>query len=78
MFAITEDYYNYVYELLSVTDWNMGPFGGPPANPNGNIIEINTNENNNDDPLGFFLAYSIYRITDTIPEKDQWIELEWF
>jgi len=56
----------------------MGPFGGPPANPNGNIIEIDDNGNDNDDPLGFFLAYSIFRITDTIPEKDEWIELEWF
>jgi len=78
MLAITEEYFNYIYQLLSVTDWNMGPFGGPPANPNGNIKEINDNGNDNDDPLGFFLAYSIYRITDTIPKKDEWIELEWF
>lgn len=78
MLAITEDYFNYVYQVLSVTDWNMGPFGGPPANPNGNIIQINNNDNNNDDPLGFFLAYSIYRITDTIPEKEKWIELKWY
>ncbi len=78
MLAITEEYYNYIYQMLSVTDWDMGPFGGPPANPNGNIIEVNDNDNNNDDPLGFFLAYSTYRITKIIPEKDEWIELEWF
>lgn len=78
MLAITKEYYNYVYQLLSVTDWNMGPFGGPPANPNGNIVEVNNNDNNNDDPLGFFLAYSTFNITDTIPEKEEWIELKWF
>ncbi|HAF30593.1 MAG TPA: hypothetical protein DCG75_16250 [Bacteroidales bacterium] len=78
MLSITNEYYNYIYQILSVTDWNMGPFGGPPANPNGNIIEVNDNDNNNDDPLGFFLAYSTYRITDTIPEKDQWFELKWY
>ncbi len=78
MLAITEEYYNYIYQILSVTDWNMGPFGGPPANPNGNIFEVNDNDNNNDDPLGFFLAYSIFRITDIIPEKEEWIELKWY
>jgi len=78
MLAITKEYYDYVYQLLSVTDWNMGPFGGPPANPNGNIIEVNSNDNNNDDPLGFFLAYSTFSITKIIPEKEEWIELKWF
>lgn len=78
MLSITKEYYDYIYQILSVTDWNMGPLGGPPANPNGNIVETNDNNNNNDDPLGFFLAYSIYRITDTVPEKDLWIELRWY
>jgi hypothetical protein len=78
MLAITKEYYDYVYQLLSVTDWNMGPFGGPPANPNGNIFEVIDNDNNNDDPLGFFLAYSTFSITKIIPEKEEWIELKWF
>lgn len=78
MLSITEEYYNYIYQMLSVTDWNMGPFGGPPANPNGNIIEVIDNDNNNDDPLGFFLAYSTFSITRIIPEKDEWVELFWY
>jgi len=78
MLAITKEYYNYIYQILSVTDWDMGPFGGPPANPNGNIIELNDNDNNNDDPLGFFMAYSTYKVTRVVPEKDEWIELFWY
>ena len=35
-------------------------------------------DNKTDDPLGFCLAYSIYTITDTVPEKDEWIELKWY
>ncbi|MBI9054300.1 MAG: DUF4249 domain-containing protein [Bacteroidales bacterium] len=76
--SITKEYYDYLYQVLSITDWDMGPFGGPPANPNGNIIELTPNDNKNDDPLGFFLAYSNYIITDTIPKKSEWIELAWF
>lgn len=78
MLAITKEYYDYISQVLTVTDWNMGPFGGPPANPNGNIMEVNPDDNNNNDPLGFFLAYSKFRITDTIPEKENWIELRWY
>ena len=78
MRAITKEYYEYRNQVLTVTDWNMGPFGGSPANPKGNIYELVDNGNNNDNPLGFFLAYSIYNITDTVPEKDEWIELEWY
>ena len=78
MQAITKEYNDYIYQVLSVTDWNMGPFGGTPANPLGNIKEVIDNDNKNDDPLGFFLAYSIYTITDTVPEKDEWIELKWY
>lgn len=76
--SITEEYYNYVSQILTVTDWNMGPFGGPAANPNGNIVEVNPNNNNNDNPMGFFLAYSTHRITRTVPPKDFWKELRWF
>ena len=78
MQAITEEYYDYISQVLTVTVWNSGPFGGPPANPKGNIIEVNDNGNDNDDPLGFFLAYSIESITAIIPDKDEWIELEWY
>lgn len=76
--SITEEYYNYISQLLTVTDWNMGPFGGPPANPNGNIYEVVSNDNNNDDPMGFFLAYSSNRITRIIPPKEYWKELRWY
>jgi hypothetical protein len=76
--SITEEYYNYISQLLTVTDWNMGPFGGPAANPNGNIYEVVSNDNNNDDPLGFFLAYSSNTIRRTIPPKEYWKELRWY
>lgn len=78
MLAITEEYYDYLNQVMTVTEWNMGPFGGPPANPNGNIMEVNNNGNNNDDPLGFFLAYSVFRITDIVPPKEEWKELKWY
>lgn len=78
MQAITEEYYNYINQIKEVTIWNMGPFGGPSANPEGNIIEVNDNDNNNDNPLGFFIAYSIESITEIVPEKNEWIELEWY
>jgi hypothetical protein len=78
MLSITEGYFNYLSQVLSVTVWDAGPFGGPPANPTGNIKELIDDGNKNNDPLGFFLAYSNFIITDTIPQKDEWIELEWF
>ena len=78
MLAITEEYYDYLNQVMTVTEWNMGPFGGPPANPNGNIMEVNNNGNNDDDPLGFFLAYSVFRITDIVPPKEEWKELKWY
>lgn len=78
MLSITKEYTDYLTQVMSVTDWNMGPFGGPPANPQGNIKEVFENDNKNDDPLGFFIAYSTFIITDTIPDKSEWIELEWF
>ena len=69
MQAITEEYYNYISQLLTETVWNMGPLDGPPANPTGNI---------SNGAMGFFLAYSKQEITRVIPEKDKWILLEWF
>lgn len=78
MLSITKEYYDYVNQVLTVTDWDMGPFGGPPANPNGNIHEEIDNGNDNDDPLGFFLAYSTYRINAIVPDKSEWIELKWW
>ena len=78
MQSITEKYYDYINQVLSVTVWNSGPFGGPPANPVGNIIEVIDNGNENDNPLGFFLAYSVKNITKVVPQKDKWIKLEWY
>ena len=69
MQAITDEYYNYIYQLLTETVWNMGPLDGPPANPTGNI---------SNGAMGFFLAYSIENITAIVPEKDEWILLEWY
>jgi len=78
MQSITEDYFDYLSQVLTVTEWNLGPFGGQPANPNGNIYETIDDGENNNNPVGFFLAYSNYQITDTIPEKEEWIELKWW
>lgn len=69
MQAITEEYYNYIIQLLTETVWNMGPLGGPPANPVGNI---------SNGAMGFFQAYSVVKITEIVPEKEEWIELEWY
>lgn len=69
MQAISEDYYNYIIGLLTETVWNMGPLGGPPANPVGNI---------SNGAMGFFLAYSVEQITEIVPDEDEWIELEWY
>ncbi|NOQ24855.1 MAG: DUF4249 family protein [Bacteroidales bacterium] len=69
MQAISEDYYNYINGLLTETVYNLGPLGGPPANAVGNI---------SNDAMGFFLAYSVVQITKIVPEKEEWIELEWF
>jgi hypothetical protein len=69
MQAISEDYYTYIIGLLNETVWNLGPLGGPPANPVGNI---------SNGAMGFFLAYSVERFTAIVPEEDEWIELEWF
>jgi uncharacterized protein DUF4249 len=78
MFSITKEYSEYYSQVMDVTVWNMGPLGGPPANPVGNISEVIDNNNDNDNPVGFFLAYSVQRITDIIPSTDERIELEWY
>lgn len=67
MQAITKEYYNYIYQLMTETIWNMGPLDGPPANPTGNI---------SNGAMGFFLAYSVENITAIVPNDDEWIELE--
>ncbi len=76
MQAITKEFYEYFYQVMEVTVWNMGPLSGPPANPVGNIYEVVDNKNDNDNPLGFFLAYTTHRITEIVPPKKNWIELE--
>ncbi len=78
MLSVTEEYNDYYYQVMDVTVWNMGPLGGPPANPVGNVFELVNNDNDNDNPVGFFLAYSVQRITEVVPPKEEWIELEWF
>jgi len=69
MQAITEEYFDYINQVLAVTVWNSGPFGGPPANPKGNI---------SNGAMGFFLAYSVETITAIVPPKKDWILLEWY
>jgi hypothetical protein len=69
MQAITEEYYNYITQLMTETIWNMGPLDGPPANPAGNI---------SNGAMGFFLAYSVENITSIVPQEDEWILLEWY
>lgn len=77
MYSVTEEFSDYYYQVMDVTVWNMGPLGGPPANPVGNIYEVVDNDNDNDNPVGFFLAYSVERITEIVPPNKEWIELEW-
>lgn len=69
MQSITEEYYDYYYQVMSVTDWNGGPLSGPPANPVGNI---------SNDALGFFLAYSLERKTTIVPKAEDRVLLEWY
>jgi len=69
MQSVVEGYYDYFYQVMSVTDWNGGPLAGPPANPKGNI---------SNNALGFFLAYSLERDTIIVPPIDERILLEWF
>lgn len=78
MWSITEEFNDYYYQVMDVTVWNMGPLGGPPANPVGNIYEVVDNKNDNDNPVGFFLAYSVQRITEIVPPNKEWIELKFF
>jgi hypothetical protein len=69
MQSITKEYYNYYYQVMSVTDWNGGPLSGPPANPVGNI---------SNNALGFFLAYSQERKTIIVPKEEERVLLEWY
>jgi hypothetical protein len=50
MGRITEEYYNYHWEVISETGYNNPLFGGPPANIKGNI---------SNGAMGFFSAYSV-------------------
>ena len=69
MQSITEEYYEYYYQIMSVTEWNGGPLSGPPANPVGNI---------SNDALGFFLAYSQERKTIIVPKVEDRLLLSWY
>jgi hypothetical protein len=69
MQSITKEYYDYYYQVMSVTDWNGGPLSGPPANPVGNI---------SNEALGFFLAYSQERKTIIVPKVEDRLLLEWY
>ena len=69
MQSITKEYYDYYYQVMSVTDWNGGPLSGPPANPVGNI---------SNDALGFFLAYSFERKTTIVPKVEERVLLSWY
>lgn len=57
MFSITKPYYDYVIKVMLETDWDGGPFDGPPANFYGNI---------SNEALGYFAVYSIERKTAII------------
>ncbi len=59
MLSITEEYYDFMLKVMLETDWDGGPFDGPPANFYGNI---------SNDALGFFAVYSIQRRTTIVPE----------
>jgi len=59
MLSIEESYYDFILKVMSETDWDGGPFDGPPANFYGNI---------SNEALGFFAVYSIQRKTAVIPD----------
>lgn len=59
MLSITQGYYDYIMKVMLETDWNGGPFDGPPANFYGNI---------SNDALGYFAVYSVERKTGIIHE----------
>jgi len=69
MQSVVEGYYDYFYQVMSVTDWNGGPMAGPPANRIGNI---------SNDALGFFLAYSLERKTIIVPPLEERVLLTWY
>ncbi len=51
--AITKTCYEYLFKIKMETQWNGGPFSGPPANINGNF---------SNNALGFFKVYAISRM----------------
>ncbi len=59
MLSITKEYYDYMLKVMLETDWNGGPFDGPPANFYGNI---------SNEALGYFAVYSIERKTAIVSE----------
>ncbi|OFX76221.1 MAG: hypothetical protein A2X12_04460 [Bacteroidetes bacterium GWE2_29_8] len=52
--SISRDYLDFLYGFMTETDWNMGNFGGPPANIKGNI---------SNGALGFFNASDVNYFT---------------
>ena len=52
MYSLTEDYYMFLFELMSETTWRGGPFDPTPAN-------VRTNISNSG--LGYFSAHAISR-----------------
>ena len=50
MGRITEEYYDYYWQVISETGYNNPLFGGPPANIRGNI---------SNGAMGFFSAYAV-------------------
>jgi hypothetical protein len=54
MLSITKPYYEYMIKVMLETDWDGGPFDGPPANFYGNI---------SNEALGFFAVYSVEQKT---------------
>jgi len=59
MLSITKPYYDFITKIMLETDWDGGPFDGPPANFYGNI---------SNEALGFFAVYSVERKTAIISE----------
>ncbi|HSH52268.1 MAG TPA: DUF4249 family protein, partial [Bacteroidales bacterium] len=64
MLSITKSYYEFMIKVMLETDWDGGPFDGPPANFYGNI---------SNDALGFFAVYSVEQKTAIVLES---IEVE--
>ncbi len=61
MLSITEEYYNYLYEVMSETAWRGGPFDATPANVSTNI---------SGDAQGFFYAAAVTRKDSVFIESE--------